>query len=223
MRPLYQKLNQLISQVYPDYSPEYNIMRGNVVKLTIGDYIYRMPGFLENVNVSIDNSNTSWEILLNHEMENEPDVRQLPHMVTVQCSFKPIMDLLPRRQTWLSPFVPLIVNGSQYLNQNIDNREALQPVPISAAEFRQQGATIKAGPILPQLRTIPPSPDKAEKTIKQAPNPNIITKNTTPQTRTDTIGAGSDEGRRQAAIRAASSNLDNRPKTKKNTNSFLRV
>jgi hypothetical protein len=30
MQPMYQKLNQLISQVYPDYSPEYNLMRGNV-------------------------------------------------------------------------------------------------------------------------------------------------------------------------------------------------
>lgn len=107
MRPLYQKLNQLISQVYPDYSQTYNIMRGSVVKLTIGDYLYRVPGFLENVNVTIDNSNTPWEILLNDD--NDDDVRQLPHMVTVQCSFKPIMDILPRRQTAASPNVPLIV------------------------------------------------------------------------------------------------------------------
>lgn len=116
MRPLYKKLNWLISQVYPDYSPKSNLMRGNVVRMTIGDYINQMPGFLENVNVTIDNSNTPWEILLKEL--NEDDVRQLPHMITVQCSFAPIMDLLPRRESYLNQFVPLIVNGDHYLDPN---------------------------------------------------------------------------------------------------------
>lgn len=117
MRPLYKKLNWLMSQVYPDYSPTYGLMRGNVVRVTIGDYIYRMPGFLENVNVTIDNSNTPWEILLNEY--NEDDVRQLPHMVTVQCSFKPILDILPRREKYGDDFVPLIVNRDTYLRPPI--------------------------------------------------------------------------------------------------------
>lgn len=115
MLPIYTKLNQLISQVYPDYSPTYNLMRGNVVRLTIGDYIYRVPGFLENVNVTIDNSNTPWEIVLG-QFGAESDVRQLPHMVTVQCSFKPIMDLLPRKVSKANPFVPLIVNGDRFID-----------------------------------------------------------------------------------------------------------
>lgn len=114
MQPLYKKINQLISQVYPDYSPEYNLMRGNVVRLTIGDYLYRVPGFLENVNVTIDNSNTPWEILLNEFTED--DVRQLPHMVTIQCTFKPIMDILPRKENYLNQFVPLIANRDHYLD-----------------------------------------------------------------------------------------------------------
>lgn len=114
MRPLYKKLNHLISQIYPDYSAKYNIMRGNVVRLTIGDYLYRTPGFLENVNVTIDNTNTPWEIALNQY--NDDDVRQLPHMVTVSCTFKPIMDLLPRRENQDNPFVALIANKDRYLD-----------------------------------------------------------------------------------------------------------
>jgi hypothetical protein len=109
IRPLYTKLNALISQVYPDYSPQSNLMRGSVVRLTIGDYIYRMPGFIENVNVTIDNSNTPWEIQLYGPLV-ESDVAQLPHMVTVQCTFKPIMDTLPARVTMTNPNVPLIGN-----------------------------------------------------------------------------------------------------------------
>lgn len=128
MKPLYTKLNTLISQVYPDYSPGYNLMRGNVVRLTIGDYIYRLPGFLENVNVTIDNNNTPWEIVLN-QYGAENDVRQLPHMVTVQCSFKPIFSILPRRVNYENPHVPLIVNGDRFL--------ALSPGNAIATELRQ--------------------------------------------------------------------------------------
>jgi hypothetical protein len=126
LMPMYQKLNQLISQVYPDYSPSYNLMRGNVVKLTIGDYIYRMPGFLENVNVTIDNSNTPWEIVLKEY--DDASVRQLPHMVTVQCSFKPIMDILPRKQDYANKFVPLIVNKDHFLDSTATN-EITRAIP----------------------------------------------------------------------------------------------
>jgi len=93
--PLYTKLNHLISQVYPDYAPSTNFMRAPVIRLTIGDYIYRMPGFLENVNVTID-GNTSWEIMLDPK---ETGVAQLPHSVDVSVSFKPIFDILPQRTT----------------------------------------------------------------------------------------------------------------------------
>lgn len=121
MKPLYTKLNTLISQVYPDYSPKSNLLRGSVVRLTIGDYIYRMPGFLENVNVVIDNTNTPWEIKL--YKNNEEDVAQLPHVITVNCTFKPIMDILPARVTNERPYVPLIgnVQGTRFLN-GITNR-----------------------------------------------------------------------------------------------------
>lgn len=157
MQPLYRKLNQLISQVYPDYSPEYNLMRGNVVNLTIGDYLYRVPGFLENVNVTIDNTNTPWEVLLNEF--DDSDVRQLPHMVTVQCSFKPIMNILPRKQAFDSPFVPLIANRDHYLDpaafstidQSAPANVALEDFTATARPVNQtnsQGVTPTAAQLL---------------------------------------------------------------------------
>lgn len=139
MRPLFKKLNQLISQVYPDYSPNYNLMRGNVVRLTIGDYIYRTPGFLENVNVTIDNNNTPWEIVLNAYDQGEDDVRQLPHFVTVQCSFKPIMDILPRKVNYDNAFVPLIANKDHYLDPEADDaaKANVLMLPRTAIESEQ--------------------------------------------------------------------------------------
>jgi hypothetical protein len=95
LKPLYNKLNYLISQVYPDYSPNTNIMRAPVVKITLGDYLYRVPGFLESVNVTVDN-NTPWEI----NLENSTDVQKLPHVLDVSISFKPIHSILPQRSTF---------------------------------------------------------------------------------------------------------------------------
>jgi hypothetical protein len=94
LEPLYNKLNTLMSQVYPDYTSKQGIMRAPVVRITIGDYLYRVPGFIENVNVTIDN-NTPWEI--NLEKSQVGDIAELPQVVDVSVSFKPIMDILPRR------------------------------------------------------------------------------------------------------------------------------
>lgn len=95
LKPLYNKLNYLISQVYPDYSSNSGIMRAPIVKVTLGDYLYRVPGFLESVNVTVDNS-TSWEI----NLENSTDVQELPHVLEVAISFKPILNTLPERSAY---------------------------------------------------------------------------------------------------------------------------
>jgi hypothetical protein len=88
MDPLYSKLNALVSQVYPDYSPSTKFMRAPIVRVTVGNYIYRMAGVLDSVNVTVANDAT-WEI----DADN-----QLPMYLDVQVSFKPIMNELPQRQ-----------------------------------------------------------------------------------------------------------------------------
>ena len=93
LRPIYNRLNALISQVYPDYSPKTNIMRAPVVRITVGDYIYRMPGFIESINVTVDNG-TPWEINL------DGDSAQLPQVIDVAVTFKPILSELPKRSTF---------------------------------------------------------------------------------------------------------------------------
>ena len=148
MRPLYKKLNHLISQVYPDYSPVQNFMRGSVVKLTIGDYLYRVPGFLENVNVSLA-TDVGWEILLNEYTEN--DVAQLPFVVDVSCTFRPILNILPERETYESPYVPLIANGG-FMNTGIENPNASstnKALALAAQENAVAQAAINTNPISP--------------------------------------------------------------------------
>jgi len=91
MSRVYEKLNLLVSQVYPDYSAN-GIMRSSLVRVTVGDYLYRVPGFLESVNVNIDQM-SSWEI---------DDGEQLPHYLDVQVTFRPIHDILPKKTTYAS-------------------------------------------------------------------------------------------------------------------------
>ena len=175
--PLYRKLNNLVSQVYPDYSPTSNLMRGSVVKLTIGDYIYRMPGFLEHVNITIDNTNTSWEIMLN---PNETNVAQLPHVVTVTTSFKPIMDILPRRETYEQPYVPIIANGSNFSDTAIDNPNpnATNKARILAQQQPAVAATTPAA--VAAVTASKPTPQPASKVIKKYPTPKKATNTPSP-------------------------------------------
>lgn len=112
LRPLYTKLNHLVSQCYPDYSPTFGIMRAPMIRLTIGDYFYRLPGMLESVEISTED-NYTWEI----NYDNDKDLRQLPQVVNVACTFKPIHDFLPRRENSAVTEVPFMTkNGEDYIS-----------------------------------------------------------------------------------------------------------
>ena len=100
-------------------------MRAPVVKVTIGDYLYRVPGFLESVNVTVDNAHP-WEIKLS---EDETDVQQLPMILDVSISFKPIQNILPRRQTVETELVELISHDEYLWGPKKDT--VPQPAPPS--------------------------------------------------------------------------------------------
>lgn len=68
MMPLYQKLNYLASSLHPDYNSN-GFMRGNLHKLTVGEWFYRTPGILKSMNVKIQND-YPWEIKF-----SEPETR----------------------------------------------------------------------------------------------------------------------------------------------------
>lgn len=96
MKPLYRKLNFLLSQLYPDYRVGTGFMRAPLTKLTIGDYIYAQPGFLKGLNVTIPDD-SPWEIANNQIEGADDEMYQLPHYLEVSCQFTPIHDFLPRR------------------------------------------------------------------------------------------------------------------------------
>jgi hypothetical protein len=86
MRPMYSKLNYLMSSLMPDY--DNNLMRGPLHRLTVGNYLDSQFGKLDSVSYTIPND-SPWEIALD---EPEGGVRQLilPHIIEVQMDFTPI-------------------------------------------------------------------------------------------------------------------------------------
>lgn len=137
LRPMYEKLNYLTSQVYPDYSPTTSAMRAPIIKLTIGDYLYRTPGVLESINITIEDD-SSWEIASLPGEKESRAVGELPHYLNVAVSFKPIMDILPRRAQELNDIPALLANR----NMIIDTKQKEQNDTLKTEEQRKRQAAI---------------------------------------------------------------------------------
>ena len=93
MKGMYRKLNYLYGLCYPHLGngePEDAIkeaMLAPYVKLTMGDWLYKCPGFFSEMTTTIDNA-YPWEI----NLEKEVEVGQLPHMVSISLGYTVIGD-----------------------------------------------------------------------------------------------------------------------------------
>ena len=99
--PMYKKLNYLASNLAPDYS-EKGYMRGPLITLTIGGYLYEQPGFITGLSYEISEE-SPWEIGIPDSDESpfyDDTVKELPHMIKVSTfSFTPIHTFVPRKVT----------------------------------------------------------------------------------------------------------------------------
>jgi len=94
--PMYKKLNYLASTLAPDYTAA-GFMRGNLVRLTVGGYIYEQPGFITSLTYDVPD-NTPWEIAINEEGGSDGSVKELPHVIKVSgFQFTPIHTFLPEK------------------------------------------------------------------------------------------------------------------------------
>ena len=94
--PMYTKLNLLASSLAPDYTNA-GLMRGNMVRLTVGGYLYECPGFITSLNYDVVNE-APWEISINEKGGADTSVKELPHMIKVSgLTFTPLHDFLVRK------------------------------------------------------------------------------------------------------------------------------
>lgn len=107
MEPMYQKMNFLYSNTAPDYDKNNNFLRGPLIKLTIGNYIYRELGFISSLQYSVS-ENTPWEIAITEpdpNGKNEILMYELPMIMDINMTFTVIHNFLPQKSIAEAPFI----------------------------------------------------------------------------------------------------------------------
>ena len=104
MKPLYQKMVWLASATAPTYANDGQFMRGTITKITVGDYIYELPGVLNSVTYNW-NTEYPWEIaMLEPEGEKgDGEMQELPMVMDCSIDFTPIHTFTP--ETGLKKFI----------------------------------------------------------------------------------------------------------------------
>ena len=93
--PMYKKLNYLASSLAPSYS-QGGFMQGNLVRLTVGGYLYNQVGILKGITYTIPQE-SPWEIAIDDDGGFDNSVKELPHIIKVSgFSFTPIQDFVPQ-------------------------------------------------------------------------------------------------------------------------------
>lgn len=111
---VFNKLNYLASLCAPDYS-QGGFMRGNLIKLTIGDYLIDVPGIFSGITYAV-NDDAGWDIARgengNKITLNEGDTGGwvMPKLIDVSgFSFKPIHNFIPKtanpNENYATPFI----------------------------------------------------------------------------------------------------------------------
>lgn len=118
MKPLYQKLNYLISNTAPDYQQN-GFMRGPFTLFTLGNWVYKQPTIINSLNISIKDS-YSWEIAMNRpENEEDKTMSELPQILDITMGITPIHNFIPRK----GPTVPFINTGTTSQNNWLKSEE----------------------------------------------------------------------------------------------------
>jgi hypothetical protein len=93
--PMYKKLSFLASNTAPIYNSGF--MQGPLVSLTVGGYIYELPGYIDGLTFEMGEDST-WEIGINDNGGRDTTVAQLTHIIKVTgFSFIPIPTYLPQK------------------------------------------------------------------------------------------------------------------------------
>jgi hypothetical protein len=86
-------------------------MKGNLIRLTIGDYLYIVPGFISNLTYTIP-EDAPWEIAFDSPEDGETlGLMETPKLIEVNVNFTPIHDFAARlgdtKQTaYITPQAP---------------------------------------------------------------------------------------------------------------------
>ena len=126
-------------------------MMGNLVQLTVGNYIYEQTGFFSSLDIEIPD-NSPWDINIGLDGEPIQDIRQVPLFLKVKLKFTPIHQFRPEIQELFGPNSTPESEPAGYGNQRYislkDDQNGYQgsydsvPPPTEIAVQNQQSSDI---------------------------------------------------------------------------------
>ena len=93
LKPIWRKLNALAGYTAPTYDPNSIGLVGPWMRITIGDLLVQQPIIIDSVGYTLMDQDTTWEI----NIEGDPEMKQVPHKISVSVRFKVITDYLPQK------------------------------------------------------------------------------------------------------------------------------
>jgi hypothetical protein len=100
-------------------------MRGNIVTLTVGGYLYEQPGIITGFSYEMNEDDATWEIGIDDNGGSDTSVKELPHLIKVSgFNFIPIHNFVPQTQeiTVPSGSSPISLN-KPYIDGNAYGKE----------------------------------------------------------------------------------------------------
>jgi hypothetical protein len=91
LKPIWRKLNALAGYTAPIYNNDFSL-GAPWMRITIGDLFRQQPVILTSLSYTLIDSDTTWEI----NIEDDPEIMQVPHKVSVSCQFTYIGNELPQ-------------------------------------------------------------------------------------------------------------------------------
>lgn len=92
MQPIFRKLNALAGYTAPTYNANSITMEGPWMRITVGDLFVQQPVVLTSLGFDYD-LESSWEI----NIEDDPNMMQVPMKISVTMQFNLISDYLPQK------------------------------------------------------------------------------------------------------------------------------
>jgi len=93
MQSIYRKLNGLAGFTAPTYNSDSIAMEAPWMRLTLGDLFTQTPVVLSSLSIDYGVTDAPWEI----NIEQDPNMMQVPFKIGVTCQFNVISDFLPQK------------------------------------------------------------------------------------------------------------------------------
>ena len=93
LKPIYRKLNALAGYTAPTYDKDSIGLIGPWMRITIGDLLIQQPVIMDSLQLQLMDADTTWEI----NIEDDPEIKQVPKKIGVTMQLKVITDYLPQK------------------------------------------------------------------------------------------------------------------------------